>query len=192
MKKRILTIFTACLFAFALIGCNELKDPRDGKKYGIVKIGGQVWMAENLNYKMNDSYCFQDTPSNCKKYGRLYTWNAALEACPTGWHLPSKAEFETLFSAVGGSENAGEKLKSKTGWNVGCNGSDTFGFSALPAGSRHSYGDYIEKGLSAKFWSSTEYDSEIAYVMWLEYKDKFATHIDLFKNKGFSVRCLQN
>ncbi|MGM9985270.1 MAG: fibrobacter succinogenes major paralogous domain-containing protein, partial [Fibrobacter intestinalis] len=95
---------------------NELKDPRDGKTYRTVEIGKQVWMAENLNYEMDGSYCYDNEATNCQKYGRLYTWAAAMQACPEGWHLPSEAEWETLITAVGGEDVAGLKLKSTSGW----------------------------------------------------------------------------
>ena len=73
-------------------------------------------MAENLNYETKDSYCYENDPANCEKYGRLSTWEAALNACPPGWHLPSREEFETLVANVGGSDIAGINLKSTTGW----------------------------------------------------------------------------
>lgn len=79
----------------------DFTDERDGQTYKVIKIGKQVWMAENLNYETKDSYCYENAPANCEKYGRLYTWEAALNACPLGWHLPTKEEFETLVANVG-------------------------------------------------------------------------------------------
>lgn len=80
------------------------RDPRDGKTYRYVKIGKQTWMAENLNYKMSGSVCGRSDP-NCKRFGRAYTWPAAKKACPSGWHLPSSKEWDTLLSAVGGAKS---------------------------------------------------------------------------------------
>lgn len=112
---------------------NSLRDSRDGQTYKYVKIGNQVWMAENLNYETANSYCYNDNSTNCEKYGRLYEWSAALNACPIGWHLPSDADFEILVEAVGGENVAGKNLKSTTGWDLCGNGVD-FGFNALPGG----------------------------------------------------------
>lgn len=192
MKKQILTIFATSLLAIALVGCNELKDPRDGKIYRTVKIGKQVWMAENLNYKTEGSYCYQDNPANCKKYGRLYTWNAAYDACPVGWHLPSKAEFESLFRAVGVGAAAGTMLKSKTGWDDDGNGWDALGFSALPGGCRTRGENFEDRGDHAYFWSSTENGSGFAYLMGLYSKRNPDLDGDYYKNNSFSVRCLKD
>ena len=115
-----------------------LTDSRDGQKYKIVKIGSQVWMAENLKYAASGSSCYGGVASNCDKYGCLYTQNAAKQACPSGWHLPSKAEWEKLLS-VNGSCKALRK-----------NGTDLYGFSALQSGSSAN-----APGSYAIFWAST-------------------------------------
>ena len=151
-------------------------DSRDKQLYRTVTIGEQVWMAENLNYDPGQggsdgteydwSWCYGDVTANCSKYGRLYTWAAAIDSvklatdvenplvcgygkkcdltgnvqglCPEGWHLPSESEWKTLFKAVGGISTAGAKLKSQSGWEAypGITNEDAFGFSALPAGRR--------------------------------------------------------
>lgn len=168
-----------------------LVDKRDGKKYKTVKIGNQTWMAENLNYRTQDSYCYKDKKLNCSKYGRLYEWDAAKKACPAGWHLPSKEEFKVLFNSVGEQQVAGKNLKSKKGWNKGGNGTDAFLFSALPAGNRDgTY--YYDVGGKAGFWSSTECGSGTAYYVSLNYNDVSAYLGFFYKSKGFSVRCLQD
>jgi uncharacterized protein (TIGR02145 family) len=168
----------------------ELLDKRDEHRYRTMKIGNQTWMAENLDYEIDSSYCYKDDVTNCSKYGRIYTWNAAKKACPSGWHLPSETEWETLFNAVGGQSTAGNVLKSTSGWSSG-NGSDAFGFSALPAGDRDGGGNYGREG-HALFWSSTEvFDSEAIY-MFLTYNNDDARLSRYHKNIGFSVRCLQD
>ena len=227
----------------------SLTDSRDGQTYKTVKIGDQVWMAENLNYAYTDvpyrfyneiydetytsdstSWCYGDDPANCAKYGRLYTWAAAMDSvgewstngkgcgygktcsvasagsatlvrgvCPEGWHLPSIDEWETLIVAVDGSiteytssNKAGTKLKSATGWSSSGNGTDAFGFSALPAGGRYASGIYGSEGSEAIFWSSTEGNSYHAYFMYLRYGDGGAGLGDNNKYDGFSVRCLKD
>lgn len=169
-----------------------LLDDRDGKRYKIVKIGDLTWMAENLSYEIEDSYCYNDDPVSCRKYGRLYTWLAAKKSCPDGWHLPNKREFEILFEFIGGENVAGKKLKTQGGWKDNGNGIDAFGFSALPAGSRYGNGGYYGEGFNTSFWSSTEFQRSNSYLMDLFYSYDFAglNHYD--KSYGFSVRCVKD
>ena len=171
-----------------------LTDTRDGQTYKTVVIGEQTWMAENLNYETENSYCYDDDPSNCSKYGRLYTWAAAKTVCPEGWHLPSYDEWNTLFTAVGGISTAGAKLKSQTGWAAydGITNEDSFGFSALPAGCKYSLGDYDYEGSQAYFWSSSEDGSDYAYNMLLDYYGDNVRLLNTSKSLGFSVRCLKD
>ena len=173
-------------------------DSRDGQTYKTVTIGTQVWMAENLNYETTNSYCYDDDPSNCSKYGRLYTWAAATTACLIGWHLPSDDEWNTLFTAVGGDSIAGKMLKSAGGWNdnygTSGNGTDTYAFSALPAGVRI-YGDwgYDYEGTVAHFWSSSTeggFDGVYNVLMGYGYDDADLDYTD--KYNGYSVRCVKD
>lgn len=101
----------------------EFPDPRNHITYGTVKIGDQVWFSENLNYSMDGSYCFADDSENCEIFGRLYTWDAAMKACPEGWRLPSDDDFYTLKKLAGWTD-AGLQLKS-TSWF----GNDTYNYT---------------------------------------------------------------
>ena len=170
----------------------SLVDKRDGKKYKTVKIGNQTWMAEYLKVKIEHSWCYKGKESNCQKYGRLYNWDTAKAACPAGWHLPSKEEFKALFVAVGSEDVAGKKLKSTSGWKENGNGEYAFGFSALPAGYRNGNGDFNNEGNRAYFWSSTEYNSDRANDVYLQYGYDNADLGDDNKSIGFSVRCLKD
>lgn len=170
-------------------------DSRDGQVYKTVTIGSQTWMAENLNYKTEHSFCYYHRDVNCDQYGRLYTWSAALNACPSGWHLPTREEFETLLDVVG-KDSSGTKLKSQTGW-LGV--SDDYGFSALPAGDYCPYcGSSLDayfqnSGHNTSFWSAS-LDSENANwacMMSMSSKSE-AAHLDYYiKTFGQSVRCLK-
>ncbi|WP_297946558.1 FISUMP domain-containing protein [uncultured Fibrobacter sp.] len=205
----------------------QLCDFRDMQLYRVVTIGEQTWMAENLNYKTENSYCYGETASdpkteNCTKYGRLYTWAAAIDSvklykdkaldcgygktcslpdtvygiCPPGWHLPDSTEWSKLFTAVGEISEAGTKLKSQTGWNdyngTSGNGTDAYGFSAFPAGIRNGIGFYKE-GLCAYFWSAAEKkDSYNAYHMGLDYNYETAYLNRINEDFALSVRCLKD
>jgi len=126
--KTIVTLLILLATAVFAQQKGSFTDPRDKKTYKTVKIGEQVWMAQNLNYHGADGFlglCYGDEPAkkikktdNCNKYGRLYDWNEAMKACPNGWNLPSDEEWQTLVDFVGGYEVAGKKLKSKSGWPV--------------------------------------------------------------------------
>ena len=196
MKRLVLTLALVVVFcaegAFAAPKKGTMTDARDGESFQTVKIGKQIWMAENLKVKTEGSWCYEDKETNCQKYGRLYNWDAAKVACPVGWHLPSKEEFEALFVAVGGEDVAGKKLKSISGWEKNGNGDDAFAFSALPAGGRNYYGNYYREGDLAFFWSSTEYNSDNAYNMYLNFNFDYAYLDDYYKFNGFSVRCLKD
>ena len=167
------------------------------------------------------SWCFGNDSLKCKVTGRLYTWAAAMDSvktgcesgygsiceiasvssatlvqgiCPTGWHLPSQSEWSALFTAVGGQSKAGKILKSQTGWSNNGNGTDAFGFAALPAGYRSNNGSFNDEGHNAYFWGSTEYDATRAYRMSMYYLNETA-NLDYYnyrKHDAFSVRCVKD
>jgi len=196
-------------------------DSRDSKAYKRVTIGTQTWMAENLNYSASGSKCYDNSTANCTKYGRLYDWATAMGisssynsssynpsastkyrgVCPSGWHLPSNAEWDKLVRYVDGSTGtsspydsptAGRYLKAKSGWNSNGNGEDTYGFSALPGGYGYSDGYFSNVGNYGYWWSSSESSSGNAYsrYMYYNYEDVFCR--SYVKDYLFSVRCLQD
>ena len=209
------------------IDYGTMTDERDGKVYRTVKVGGQIWMAENLNYYDSTdlsvkykSWCYGKSDnkdsSTCDVTGRLYTWAAAMDSvstgcgycktcdlasagsatlvqgiCPKEWHLPSQAEWNALFTAVGGQSTAGKVLKSQTGWYNNGNGTDAFGFSALPAGKRYNV-NFSDDGFEANFWSATEGNSYSVYFMNLNFNVEKAYLDNSTKNLEFSVRCVKD
>lgn len=185
-----------------------------GQAYKTVTIGTQTWMAENLSYKVDSSFCYANSVDSCKKYGRLYQWAAVmgLDAsynskvwsgtlprqgiCPSGWHVPSDAEWNTLVTFIGGDSKAGAKLKSNTGWEyVGIqgNGLDSYGFRALPAGYRLGAGSN-SVGYATGFWSSSEIAATVVRYRILNggYESMIRDDVTGVKRGGVSVRCIKD
>lgn len=161
----------------------------DGNIYNTVLIGTQCWMKENLRYETGNSWCYDDNPSNCETYGRLYDWETIMNGesssnsvpsgvrgiCPEGWHLPSDNEWKILEGAVDSQYgqddpewdllgdfrgfDAAMRMKATKGW-VENNGTDALGFTALPAGWRVEGGGYSKPGRYSTWWSSTERESQ--------------------------------
>lgn len=169
----------------------SFKDSRDGQIYKTIRIGEQVWMAENLNFKADESYCHGDNEDHCSNFGRLYTWSAAMESCPDGWHLPSDKDWTLLLTTVGGQISGGKILKSASGWLSLGNGTDDYGFSGIPAGVRFDNGNYNSDSAYTFFWSSKEDNAENAYGLFLQYYSERADLNSGLKKSGFSVRCVK-
>ena len=208
----------------------SLTDERDGKTYKTVKIYKKWWMAENLDYAdsvktpslKGKSWCYANDLENCAKYGRLYTWAAAIDSvkfatdaenpqdcgdgkscknilpdvvqgiCPDGWHLPDYDEVSKLLPDVGGYNIAGTVLKSQSGWNEGGNGKDVYGFNVLPAGIRLDDGSFDGVGEGTDFWSATEQDPETAHTLYFYYEYEYAGVGFYEKGDAFSIRCVKD
>lgn len=159
--------FSVSAMAQPLTG--SFQDSRDGQIYTSVKIGSQIWMAENLNFKTEKSKCFKKS-----HYGCMYSWADAMALpercnkescanlteghnnkgiCPTGWHIPSYSEWSQLIEGLGGDKVAGKLLKSKDKWENG-NGNDSYGFKVLPTAGLNEKQD--EGGYGATFWTASE------------------------------------
>ena len=184
-------------------------DARDGNVYKWVKIGNQVWMAENLAFlPESGSYAYANNEENVATYGRLYTWDAAMASCPAGWHLPTIEEVEALWSYLidngyGYNDQAyqiAKSLASATGWesydtypgSPGYNpeGNNSSGFSALPGGF-YLDGDFYDKGTSAYWWTSSENSESEAQFWFIGNWSSSTWQNSNYKSVGFSVRCLR-
>ena len=171
---------------------DEFKDPRDKQSYRLVKIDGREWFGDNLNFKAENSYCYDDNADNCMAYGRLYTWDAAKTACPAGFRLPNQEDFESLWTAAGADFNAAYLLKTTYGWKGETNGNDTLKFSAMPAGNRFDDETYGNMSKFAFFWSDTaEEGSNDARVWFMTNKSMGFSYSAKPKIFGFSVRCVR-
>jgi len=170
----------------------------EGQTYKTVVIGTQTWMAENLNYNVNGSSCYDNSEANCTTYGRLYNWATAMALpsscnssscssqistkhrgiCPSGWHIPSTTDQNVLGKFVNpscsdfsGCKNAGTKLKATNGWNSYSEipfGTDDYGFAALPGGIGYSNGSFDAVGNSSAWWQSEQKDANNAHS-WVIY-----------------------
>ena len=191
---------------------DPLTDTRDSETYGTVEIGNQCWMSENLNYtpSSGNSWCYNNAPAQCNTYGRLYDWNTASNTtssstnpsgvqgvCPTGWHLPSDAEWKELEMELGMSQteadgtgfrgtNEGNQLKTSS-WG----GINSSGFTALPGGLRNTTGSFSFESSFGYWWSATESGAD---AWWrLLGSSQSAVHRNANgKGGGHSVRCVRN
>ena len=158
-----------------------------------VTIGSQKWAKKNLDCEVGESKCYDNDPANCTKYGRLYDWETAKTACPSGWRLPTKDEWDILVNHAGGSSVAGAKLKAVSGWNENGNGTDEHGFTALPGGSyNNSDGYFGDVGKSGRWWSASELNSDSTYYRNMNYNGENVRRWAIDKSVSLSVRCLKN
>jgi len=185
--------------------------------YKEVTIGKQVWMTENLNvdkfrngdpipYAKNQeewekagkngqpAWCYYNNdPAYGLTYGKLYNWYAVNDTrglAPKGYHIPTDTEWTILEKHLG--QEAGKKMKSKSGWKENGNSSNISGFSALPGGFRSSNGSFYLISYSGYWWSSTEYGTSLAYDRFLYYFNDVVYKHNGSKKDGLSVRCLRD
>ena len=190
----------------------------DGNTYKTVTIGTQTWMAENLKVtKYNDGIAipnvtdntawrelttgalcdYDNIPSNSETYGKLYNWHAVNtgKLCPTGWHVPSDAEWTELTDYLGGTSVAGGKLKETgtTHWaspNTGA--TNETGFTALPGGLRYSGGNFLTFGNAGYWWSATESNAARAWYRDMTYDSSNVDRYSSLKWVGYCVRCVRD
>ena len=188
----------------------------DGNVYPTVKIGSQIWMAQNLrvtHYRngeaitkvaggeiwqthLTEAYCqYEDSVDNADSYGLLYNWQAVSDKrniAPVGWHVPSDAEWKILIDYLGGSSVAGGEMKNNVGWFDNGNGSNRSGFSALPGGLCYSNGTFNGIGYTTSFWSSTGFSTDGAWSRLISYLGLGIGRDGANRLDGISVRCVMD
>lgn len=174
----------------------KFTDSRDGKSYKAVKIGEAFWMGTNLSFEAGEgSLAYNNNEDNADTYGRLYNYETAKTACPTGWHLPSEEEWETLLVTVQGddlfNEYVGERLKATSGWKENGDGIDAFDFTALPGGRSISETNFYGEEEQATWWSGPFNDGSMLAIS-LTYSNSGVSYVTTPKEYGLSVRCVQN
>lgn len=186
-------------------GYGSLVDERDGEIYSTVNIGAQTWMVENLRYVSvggvadddSGSFAYGEVEKNVAKFGRLYTWEAAMKVAPEGWHLPSEEEWHELCEYLRSLQEGlpGTMLKSSEDWE-GCYGSvvgtDSVGFAALPSGGRYSMGCFYDLYKHAYFWTSTSMGQEYARYRSISFRGGKIGADYAYKTDAFAVRCVKN
>ncbi|MBA0883475.1 FISUMP domain-containing protein [Flavobacterium undicola] len=203
IKQHILTLLATLFFTQAGIAqsTGTFTDSRDGQTYKTFSFKNALtgttvtWMAQNLNYKVQGSYAYDDKESNRKKFGLLYTWEAAKKACPKDWHLATDNEWSMLVTKFGGMDKAGEALKSISGWAEDGNGTNSSGFNALPAGIRRN-NLYEVMGVMGFWWSATPRGKEGKAWGWdMSYAKPLKTKVfrfDAYVSYEVSVRCVRD
>ena len=174
---------------------NQFTDPRDGQTYKTVELMGKTWMAENLNFDVGEGcWFYDDDPKNGEKYGRLYTWEAAMKACPPGWRLPTDGEWKEMLTSVGGYFDSAERK------NIGdpkkayefLIGNGNSGFNALPGGGRGSDGEYLYLGRGGSYWSATGSGADDAWIYFFDGVSRQVYRGYNSRSVGFSCRCLKD
>jgi uncharacterized protein (TIGR02145 family) len=174
----------------------------EGQIYNTVQIGDQCWLKENMNVATANSVYYNDDQGNGATYGRLYTWEEAMTACPPGWHVPTSDEWCTLTMHADATAtctpesetgtDAGFKLKSAGGWADEHHGSDQFGFRARPGGYKSGAGNYEGLGKNAMFWSATESPDGSVYSWSMTNETTKILNHKAPKTEFRSVRCIRD
>jgi uncharacterized protein (TIGR02145 family) len=201
-RGRAALLLAAVATGLMAVGCDNSSNG-DGVEASVV-VG--KWMKNNLNIETADSWCYNDNPVNCDKYGRLYTWEAAKAACQSiGKRLPTWDDWIDLQTAVGGQNVMGRKLKATSGWNNRSdggsgNGTNDYGFSALPGGYRGLHGGFNNAGNGGYWWrdmgagesiEDSNGDRNYAYRESMDASHDFVGEDFNHKHDGLSVRCVE-
>ncbi len=181
-------------------------DSRDNKTYKWVRIGDQIWMGENLNFRTSDnSICYKKNSAYCKQFGRLYKQPTPENACPEGWHLPGEHEWQKLIEYLGGNKIAGGKMKEKGNkhWTSPNNeASNQSNFSAVAGGKYYCDPDpykvwwlYGKLGSTAYFWAQGRhyyYLTNKKGKIYNGYQSVMKVNYKIFDGHYYSIRCIKN
>ena len=173
---------TTVLLYIAFVVCLLSSKNLTAQDYKTFKVENKIWMADNFNMEVPGSWCYDNNPENCKKYGRLYTYEAALKNCPKGWHLPSDQEWTELINYLGGEDIAGKVLKE----------SGKSKFNALLGGSRIPMGSFGLIETYGCYWSSTKFDKTHAWYRYLTNQNDLIVRTYFTISYGFSVRYVKD
>ncbi|MCH2045278.1 MAG: hypothetical protein MK212_14275 [Saprospiraceae bacterium] len=173
------------------IAQSTMTDPRDGEVYDIEVVGDKIWMTENLRYNSEGSYCYENLEQNCDQQGRLYTWAAALEACPKGWHLATDSEWRALTKKFGGWDEdakdggaAAYKALIKDGKGE---------FNAILAGRQDATkGKFHHQNRVGHYWTATEGDKYYTFAVDFNADYGKIIHSHYLKKGSLSCRCVQD
>lgn len=168
-----------------------MTDSRDGKVYRIIKAEGKLWMAENLAFDPgHDSWIYENNASYGAKYGRLYTWEAAVKACPPGWRLPTRKEWQTLAESFGG-ESISEKEVSLTDYDA-LTDKGSSGFDALLSGEYNSQEQkFYLVGLMGFYWTNDDVGLGEKTIVVFEAGKGMGISGD-FPALGYACRCVKD
>ncbi|PIB35486.1 hypothetical protein BFP72_08815 [Reichenbachiella sp. 5M10] len=193
--KAVLTLFVTILISTPQLYAQETNgiffDPRDGQEYETVFIeleleGGvsitKEWMAQNLNYASEGSYCYNNYEEYCDTFGRLYTWAGALEACPAGWHMTVDAEWEAMTNKHGGKKSAGATFKE---------GGES-GLNLLMAGFGEPNGAYIDVGVNGYYWKRKNLNDQAPGLITIHNGVDYFTDDHINASHRNSIRCVRN
>lgn len=169
----------------------NLTDSRDGASYKTVTIGKQTWMAQNLNFAADGAMCFENRLEKCEQFGRLYDWETAKKACPSGWRLPSDADWKELEKLLGAPDSAGRHLKTTSGWSTNGNGTDAVGFSAIAAGNSDKTGVFNNLEFATTFWTSSKKFLGDPWYRRLRFDETSIARETSENSYLYSVRCVK-
>lgn len=218
MRDKIRILLLSLIWS-ACAPSKTFQDQRDGQVYKAVKVGSTWWMAQNLNFEPTTPgahACYGDSLSSCRRYGRLYTWNVAMNLpsdcqsklclngdtilrqgiCPQGWFVPRQKDWDDLARAAGRGAEVGAVLKSaRSGFGTwdykDYHRSSSIRFEALPGGHRHPQGNFEALGYLANWWSGSEDCAHGAFRRYLEAGPSDLQSADFDKDFAFSLRCIQ-